>query len=310
MEADADAQFYGQTHFGPGVLMMFKKHAPFVNLVRWCVLTIFEQRLLLGVIIVLHFLSGVLAAEKTLAFAVASPPALGDALFVALAGPAVEALDLVTVSTWVLSRLLFWLLVARLINEQAPTADYALLLRVASRRRWLGGVLTSIVIAAVLYVSLSTLCSVAGIGLTLGWNCEPSPFFAELGLWTHLSELSFVQIFTLIWGVTTLSLLADGFLLSLITLRVRRVAWGILLLLSLALLAWLVGVFETAPSWQIWLPPTASIVSRHAPFEPRLSALTLEFTLAYHLVLAGLTALAAFLMVRKHDFSGGTHDFT
>ncbi len=289
---------------------MFKKPAPFVNLVRWCVLTMFEQRLLLLIIIALHFLSGVLAAAKTLAFVVSSPPALGDALFVALAGPAVGELDLVTVSTWLLSRLLFWLLVARVINEQAPTADYAILLRVASRKKWLGGVLTSIVMAAILYVSVMTLCAVAGIGLTLGWNFEPSLFFAELEVWAHLSTLSFVQVFTLIWVVTTLALIADGFLLSLITLCTRRVAGGMLLLLSLALLVWLVGALEAAPAWQIWLPPTASIVSRHAPFEPRLPALTFEFALGYHLVLAGLTALATFLLVRKHDFSGGIHDFT
>ena len=53
-------------------------------------------------------------------------------------------------------------------------------------------------------------------------------------------------------------------------------------LLTLALVAWIVGMGENTPSWQQWLPEVQSILSRHFPFEPRLPNFTLTMSLAYN----------------------------
>lgn len=278
------------------------------NTLKWHLLTILEQRLLIFTVMGVNFFNGVFSAWQLDDLGAFSAPSLGDALFVVYAGPGIGAMSIVIASTWLLNQMFFLLLIGKLINEQANTSDYSILLRVASRNRWLWGILASIFVCAFFYVSLIILCALTGIGITQGWNLPPSSFFQELGIWERLSELSAMQIFGLVWSALFSSLVVQGLLLVFLMLRIRKIIWGLLIILSMSLLAWLSGAGDSIQAWQMWLPPTHSILSRHYPFETRLPAFTFGFSYLYNAALCATLTVAAMVAIKKMDFLGDSHD--
>jgi hypothetical protein len=279
-----------------------------LNTLRWHLFTILEQRPLLFAAMGVNLFNGIFSAWQLADFGVFSAPSLGDALFVVYAGPGLGAVNMVIVSTWLLNQLFFLLLIAKLINEQENTSDYSILLRLASRKRWLWGILASILTCAFFYVSLIIVCALAGIGIVQGWNLRPGSFFQEMGIWERLSELSFMQILGLVWSSLFSSLVAQGLLLVLFMLRIRKIIWGLLALLFISLLAWLLGAGDSIQGWQIWLPSTHSILSRHYPFEMRLPMFTFGFSYLYNAVLGLVLTVAAMMTIKKMDFLGDSHD--
>lgn len=279
-----------------------------LSTLKWHLLTVLEQRPLLLAAMGINLLNGIFSAWQLADFGIFSTPSLGDALFVVYAGPGLGTMNMVIVSTWLLNQLFFLLLIAKLINEQANTSDYSILLRLASRKRWLWGILASIFVCAFFYVSLIILCALAGTGLVQGWSLHPSSFFQNVGIWEALSKLSFMQIFGLVWLSLFSSLVVQGLLLVFLMLRVHKIIWGLLVILSISLLAWLSGAGDSIQAWQIWLPATHSIISRHYPFEGQLPMFTFGFSFLYNSVLSITLILATTITIKKMDFLGDYHD--
>lgn len=278
------------------------------NTLKWHLLTILEQRLLIFTAVGVNFFNGIFNAWQLDGLGAFSAPSLGDTLFVVYAGPGIDTTNMVIVSTWLLNQMLFLLLVAKLINEQANTSNYSILLRVASRTHWLWGMLASIITCAFCYVSLTILCALAGIGIVQGWNMEPSSFFQEMGIWESLSELPVMQIYGLIWSTLFSSFVVQGLLLVFLMLRIQKIIWGLLIILIMSLLAWLSGVGDSIQAWQMWLPTTHSILSRHHPFETQLSMFTLSFTYLYNATLGIALTATTIVTVKRMDFFGDSHD--
>lgn len=278
------------------------------NTLKWHLLTLLEQRLLILTVMMVNLFNGIFNAWQLDGLGAFSAPSLGDTLFVVYAGPGIDTTNMVIVSTWLLNQMLFLLLVAKLINEQANTSNYSILLRVASRMRWLCGILASILACAFFYVSLIILCALAGIGIAQGWNVSPGSFFQEMGIWEPVSELSVMQIYGLIWSTLFSSLVVQGLLLVFLMLRIRKIIWGLLIILFISLLAWLSGTSDSIQAWQMWLPPTHSILSRHFPFETQLPMFTFSFTYLYNATLGIALTAAAIVTIKRMDFLGDSHD--
>lgn len=290
---------------------MSKQFASFFSILKWYLLVMLEQRSLLLTALVGNFISGVLVARQLQSYALLSstPFSLGDALFAAYAGPALGTMDVTWVSIWLLNLMGFLLLASPLVRKHAHTMNYPILLRIGSRRKWVAGILIATFIAAPAYVSLIMVSTLCGIGLVQGWHIQQTSFFyEELGIWTTLSHLSLVQIWTMIWLLLVSSFIVHGYLLTFLILKLRQIIWPLLFIFVLALLTWQVGAGDTVHPWQVWLPATHSIVSRHSPFEEGLPTFTLSYSLKYNLA-AGLTAiLVAVQAVASLDFTGGFHD--
>lgn len=278
------------------------------NTLKWHLLTILEQRLLIYTAVGVNLFNGIFNAWQLGGLGAFSVPSLGDTLFVVYAGPGLDATNMVIVSTWLLNQMLFLLLVAKLISEQANTSHDSILLRVASRMRWLCGILASILTCAFFYVSLIILCALTGIGIAQGWNVSPGSFFQEMGIWELVSELSVMQIYGLIWSTFFSSLVVQGLLLVFLMLRIRKIIWGLLIILFMSLLAWLSGTSDSIQAWQMWLPPTHSILSRHYPFETQLPMFTFSFTYLYNAALGIALMAATIVTMKRMDFLGDSHD--
>ena len=279
-----------------------------LNTLKWHLFTILEQRPLLFAAMGVNLFNGIFSAWQLEYIGTTSAPSLGDTLFVVYAGPGIGVANMVIVSTWLLNQLFFLLLIASLINEQANTGDYSILLRVASRKRWLWGILASIFTSAFFYISLIILCALAGIGIIQGWNLSPGSFFREMVIWELLSEFSFLQILGLVWTLLFSSIVVQSLLLILLMLWVRKIIWSLLTTLFISLLAWLLGAGDSIQDWQIWLPSTHSILSRHYPFETRLPIFTFDFSYLYNTILGFTLIVAAIITIKKMDFLGDFHD--
>jgi hypothetical protein len=269
-----------------------------------------EQRSLLLTASGANFISGVLAARQLQSFTLPSTSnlSLGDAIFVAYAGPALGAIDVTLVAIWLLNLILFLFLVSPLIGKQSNTNNDLILLRIASRKQWLAGILSSVFIAGLFYVSLIMMCALLGISLVQGWRIQPTSLFQELGVWMTVSDLSFVQIWGMVWILLLSSYIAHGFLLIFLALRLGNIIWALLFIVVFTLLTWQVGAGDNVYTWQVWLPAAQSIVSRHFPFEERLPAFTITFSLTYNVVASLCCILAAVITVQSLDFTRGYHD--
>ncbi len=287
---------------------MIRRTAQITNSLKWNLLTLLEQRPLLFTAMGVNLFNGMLTTWQISSFGSLSKPSLGDVLFVVYAGPGLGGTNLTIVSTWLLNLFFFLLLSARLINEQANTGDYSILIRMASRKQWLGGILASIFIYAFFYVGLLILCALLGIGFVQGWNVSSSNFFQNVGIWEQLSQFSFAQAFGLIWLLLFSSFIAQGLLLILFMMRTQKIIWGLLIMLALALLAWLSGSGDTVHMWQIWLPATHSILSRHYPLEVRLPMLTFGFSFVYNASLSFIITSIITATIKNMDFLGDSHD--
>lgn len=289
---------------------MAGRQTAFSSMLKWHLLTMLEQRPLLLMAGGANFISGFLAARQLQSFARLSPShlSLGDALFVAYAGPALGAIDVALAAIWLLNLILFLLLVLPLIGKQSHTNNDLILLRIGSRKQWLAGILSSILIAGSFYVSLILICALAGIGLVQGWRIQPTSYFQELGVWVTVSDLSFGQIWGMIWTLLVFSYIVHGFLLILLALRLGNIIRSLLCIVVLTLLTWQVGAGDNLHSWQVWLPAAQSIVSRHFPFEEQLPTFTMTFSLLYNVVVGILCIFAAVITVQSLDFTRGYHD--
>lgn len=285
------------------------KSLTFFNALKWHLFTILENKPVLLATMGFNFLLGIFTAWQLSGFGTLTKPSLGDTLFVVYGGPGLGSINTVIVSAWLLNILFFLLLIARLVNEQTNTSDYTILLRVASRTGWLWGILASIFIWAFLYASLLIVCAIAGIGLAQGWQLSASLFFQEAGIWESLSLFSFWQVIGLVWPFLFFSSVIQGLLLVFIMIRIQKTIWGIFIIVSLALLTLLLGSENSIQGWQIWLPSTQWILSRHYPFEFRLPVFTLTFSYLYNAIFALLLAFATMATIKYWDFLGDPNDY-
>lgn len=253
------------------------------------------------------FLSGRQILEQSSTLALPAPQ-LGDGLFLVFAGPPLGSSSFVPLLIWLASIVFFLMLIGDLANRQFTQQEYMIVLRVGSRRVWWIGIVLTIVLTAVGYVSVILTAAVGGLAAQLSWHTEPSSFFATQGIWQAVAALSFVEVTVTIFSLFTSSLVVMGLLQTLVALRTRRAIWGFFVILTLALIAWLAGSGDDAHSWQAWFPGTQSILSRHWPFEPRLPEFTMPMSLAYNTALILTLALIGFLLMRSFDFLGADHD--
>jgi hypothetical protein len=179
---------------------------------------------------------------------------------------------------------------------------------VKSRRIWWLGIVITVMLTAIGYVILVILATLAGVMTQLIWDPSLSSFFIRQGIWQAASAMSLMQLMFMIFSLTVSSLMVAGFTQTLVALYTHRTIWGILTVLTLALVAWIVGMGENSLSWQQWLPEVQSILSRHFPFEPRLPSFTITMSLAYNASSAITLILAGFLLLNTFDFLGAHND--
>lgn len=172
---------------------------------------------------------------------------------------------------------------------------------------WWWGVLTTVVITALGYMSVMIAATLAGTATQLRWHPELSSFFSEQAVWQAASEMTLTQLIADIFALTASSLVVAGLTQTLIAVYTHRTIWGMVSVLTLALIAWLAGLGNSVQSWQQWLPGTQSMLSRHWPFEPHLPGFTVGASLAYNTVFALCLALAGLWLLRAFDFHG-SHD--
>ncbi|MBI5822554.1 MAG: hypothetical protein HZB18_00890 [Chloroflexi bacterium] len=284
---------------------------PLTNQMKWHFAFVTQQRGWLLSAIAFHFLSGLLSGRQILALnssPYSQPPTIGDGLFLAFSGPSLGNSNLVILLAWMLNKVFFMMLIGGLVNRQLGEHDYVVMLMVRSRRIWWLGIATTVIITAIGYVSVTVVATLAGISTQLSWYSELSSFFVEQGVWQAASAMSLAQVTAAIFSLTVSSLAVAGLIQTLVALHTHRTIWGIFTVLTLALIAWIIGLENNAQSWQQWLPEVQSILSRHSPFEPRLPNFTLNMSLAYNAISILSLALAGFLLLRTFDFLGAQDD--
>jgi hypothetical protein len=282
-----------------------------VNQMRWHFAFVAQQRGWLLAAVAFHFLSGLVSGQQILVLD-SSPysqsPYIGDGLFLAFSGPALGNSNLIILLAWLLNKVFFMMLIGGLINRQLGEHDYVVMLMVRSRRIWWLGIMTTVIITAISYVSVIVVATMVGISARLSWHSKLSSFFVEQGIWQAASTMSLAQVTAIIFGLTGSSLVVAGLIQTLIALHTHRSIWGIFTVLTLALIAWVIGLGNNVQSWQQWLPEVQSILSRHSPFESRLPDFTLNVSLAYNALSILLLALTGFLLLRAFDFLGAHDD--
>lgn len=282
-----------------------------VNQIRWHFVFVAQQRGWLLSAMVFHFLSGLLKSQQILMMhsSLSSQlPHIGDGLFLAFSGPSLGNNNLITLLVWLLNKVFFIMLISSLVNRQLGEHDYMVMLMVKSRRSWWLGIITTIIIIAIGYVSIAILATLSGIATQLTWHSQLSSFFVEQGVWQIASTMSLAQVTATIFGITVSSLIVAGLIQTLVALLTHRSIWGIFTVLTLALVAWIIGLGNNVQSWQQWLPEVQSILSRHWPFEPRLPNFTLNMSLAYNALTILSLVLIGFLLLRTFDFLGTQDD--
>lgn len=292
--------------------LISKTWRSFVNTIGWHFAFINQQRGWLVVAVVFHFLSGVFSGRQILAVNSLQPyhqqPHVGDGLFLAFSGPPLGNDNLTIMLIWLLNKIFFMMLVSNLINGQLYEHDYLVMLRVKSRRVWWLGVTVTIIIVTIGYESLALLSTLSGLATQLSWSSRLSSFFVVQGIWQAASAMSLMQVLGAIFSLTVSSLAVAGLTQTLIALQTHRTIWGTLTVLSLALIAWIVGMGENTSIWQQWLPEVQSILSRHFPFEPRLPNFTLTMSLLYNSLFAITLLVIGSLLLRTFDFLGAHND--
>jgi hypothetical protein len=279
---------------------------------RWHFAFINQQRGWLVGAVGFHVLSGVFNGQQILTvnslLVSSQQPHIGDGLFLAFSGPSLGDGSFVALLMWLLNKVFFVILISGLLSGQLGEHDYIVMLMVRSRRAWWLGVTMTLIITALGYTSLVVLSTLAGVATRLSWDSQLSAFFVEQSIWQAASTMSLVQVMMMIFGLTVSSLIVAGLIQMLVALHTHRTIWGTLTILTLALVAWIIGVGENPPGWQQWLPEVQSILSRHFPFEPRLPGFTLAMSLAYNSLAAMILFLAGFLLLGTFDFLGAHHD--
>jgi hypothetical protein len=279
---------------------------------RWHFAFINQQRGWLAVAVVFHFLSGIFNGRQILAvnsfLLYPQRPHVGDGLFMVFSGPSLGNDNWIPLLIWLLSKVFFILLISALVNGQLYEHDYIVLLMVKSRRIWWLGIVITVMLTAIGYVILVILATLAGVMTQLIWDPSLSSFFIRQGIWQAASAMSLMQLMFMIFSLTVSSLMVAGFTQTLVALYTHGTIWGILTVLTLALVAWIVGMGENSLSWQQWLPEVQSILSRHFPFEPRLPSFTITMSLAYNASSAMTLILAGFLLLNTFDFLGAHND--
>ena len=283
-----------------------------VNPLRWHFAFINQRRGWLVVAVVFHFLSGIfnglqIRMQSSLLH-YPQQPYIGDGLFLAFSGPSLGDGSFIALLLWLLSKVFFVILISELLSGQLSEHDYIVMLMVRSRRIWWLGVTVTVIVTAFGYVSLVILATLAGVATQLSWNSELSSFFIKQGSWQAASMMSLMKMVVMIFSLTVSSLTVAGLIQSLIALRTHRTVWGILTVLTLALVAWIVGIGENALGWQQWFPEVQSILSRHFPFESRLPSFTLANSLTYNCLAAMFLFVAGFLLLNTFDFLGAHND--
>lgn len=283
-----------------------------VNPMRWHFAFVSQQRRWLVGAVVFHFLSGIFNGRQILAVNSLMPysqrPHVGDGLFLAFSGPSLGNDSLTTLLMWLLNKIFFMTLISGLINGQLYEHDYVVMLMVKSRRIWWLGVAMTVILTAVGYVILAILATLLGAATQLSWSSKLSSFFVEHGVWQAASAMSLGQVTVAIFSLTVSSLAVIGLLQTLVALHTHRTIWGTLTILTLALVAWIVGTGEDTLSWQQWLPEVQSILSRHFPFEPQLPSFTLSASFAYNFFSFIVLFLTGFMLLRTFDFLGAHND--
>lgn len=283
----------------------------FVNQMRWHFAFVTQQRGWLLSAMAFHFLSGLFNSQQILMInssPSSQPPHIGDGLFLAFSGPSLGSSNLIILLAWLLNKVFFIMLISSLVNRQLGEHDYVVMLMVKSRRIWWLGIMTTIIITAIGYVSVTILATLSGIATQLNWHSQLSSFFVEQGVWQTASTMSLAQVAATIFGITVSSLIVAGLIQTLVALHTHRSIWGIFTVLALALVAWIIGLGNNVQSWQQWLPEVQSILSRHWPFEPRLPNFTLNMSLAYNALTILSLALVGFFLLRTFDFLGAQDD--
>jgi len=283
-----------------------------VNPMRWHFTFINQKRGWLVGALVFHFLSGIFNGRQILMLnsllAFSQPPRVGDGLFLAFSGPSLGSNSLTTLLIWLLNKVFFIMLISGLINGQLYEHDYIVMLMVRSRRIWWIGMTVTIVVTVIGYVSLVVLATLAGVATQLSWDFELSSFYIGQGVWQAASVMSLIQVIVVIFGLTVSSLMVVGLLQVLVALYTHRTIWGTLTVLTMTLVAWIIGIGENAPSWQQWLPEVQSILSRHFPFEPRLPGFTVYMSVIYNSLSIIILFLTGFMLLRTFDFLGVHND--
>jgi hypothetical protein len=278
---------------------------------RWHFAFVTQQRGWLLIAIAFHFLSGLLNGKQILemnSLSSSQLPHIGDGLFLAFSGPSLGNGNLIILLAWLLNKVFFMMLIGGLVNRQLGEHDYVVMLMVKSRRIWWLGIMTTIIITAIGFVSIIIVATLAGIATQLSWHSRLSSFFFEQGIWQAASAMTLAQITIIIFCLIVSSLTVAGFIQTLIALHTHRTIWGIFTVLTLALIAWIIGLGNNIQSWQQWLPEAQSILSRHWPFEPRLPDFTINISLIYNFVSILSLALIGFLLLRAFDFLGAQDD--
>ena len=283
-----------------------------VNPMRWHFAFINQQRGWLVGAVVFNFLSGIFNAQQILVVnslqLYPQQPNIGDGLFLAFSGPSLGNDNFTIVLIWLLNKVFFIMLISNLINGQLYEHDYVVMLLVRSRRVWWLGITMAVIITAVGYVNLVVLATLTGVATQLSWDSNLSSFFVEQGIWQAASAMSLMQVLGVIFSLTVSSLAVAGLTQTLIALQIHRTIWGTLTVLTMALVAWIVGMGENISIWQQWLPEVQSILSRHFPFEPRLPNFTLTMSLVYNSLFAITLLVIGFLLLRTFDFLGAHND--
>ena len=262
--------------------------------------------------IIFHFLSGVFNGQQVRTVNSLMPysqqPHIGDGLFLAFSGPALGDGSIIALLIWLLNKVFFIMLISGLINGQLYEHDYVVMFMVRSRRIWWFGITVTVILTAIGYVCLVILATLVGVATQLSWDSKLSSFFVDQGVWQAASAMSLMQVIVSIFGLAVSSLAVIGLIQTLVALYAHRTIWGTLTILTLTLIAWIVGVGENTPNWQQWLPEVQSILSRHFPFEPQLPSFTLNMSLVYNSFLGITLFLTGILVLRNFDFLGAHND--
>ncbi|GJQ53373.1 MAG: hypothetical protein HKUEN02_22200 [Anaerolineaceae bacterium] len=291
---------------------ILKTWRSFVNTIRWHFAFINQQRGWLVVAVVFHFLWGIFNGQQILAVNLllldSHRPHIGDGVFLAFSGPSLGNDNMTVLLGWLLNKVFFLMLISALINGQLHEHDYIVMLMVRSRRIWWLGIVVTVILVAVGYVILVILATLGGVATQLRWDSRLSSFFVNQNVWQAASAMSLTQVIVSVFGLTVSSLAVIGLIQALVALHAHRTIWGTLTILTLALVAWIVGMGENAFVWQQWLPEVQSILSRHFPFEPRLPNFTLTMSLVYNFLFAVILLVIGSSLLRNFDFLGAHND--
>ncbi len=281
--------------------------------ITWSMIGAVQLRNWLLIAVVVHVVVGVFSGQQLLALSTATDlsaqlPHVGDAFFLAFAGPSFGQSNWTPLLTWLLRHIFFCMLVGSISTSQLSNHDYLVILMLGSRWMWWVSLVFSIMIIAFSYTIIILCATLVGIVPWLRWHPDLSSFFIEQGIWQAAAGMSLIHLFSIIFSLTASSLVMTGLFQILITFTTHRVIWGIVAVMSLALIVWIIGLGDHTARWQPWIPGTQSILSRHWPFEPRMPGLTVRMSLVYNIMLTIWLVLIGHRIVKRFDFIGSQNN--